>query len=112
MKNTYSTIYTLNVIFQAVFTLVWDILLAFAIGYALVEWAHLPEWVYVPLVVIGAILGFISMLKFIISAMNSLDRIESERRAKYKAQRKKQKPECSENGETNAQEGNTHEFNK
>ena len=89
MKEGYSAIYVINIVFQAIFTLLWNIGLALAIGYASVEWLSAPDWIYVPLIIIGVIFGFVSMVRFIIGAMNALDRIESDRKKKIKANGKK-----------------------
>ncbi len=89
VRETYSALYAINIVFQAIFTLLWQIGLALFVGYALVEWASLSEWVYVPLILLGVISGFVSMIKFILTAMKSLDRIEEERRAKIKQREKK-----------------------
>ena len=89
MKEGYSAIYVINIVFQAIFTLLWNIGLALAISYASVEWLSAPDWIYVPLIIIGVIFGFMSMVRFIIGAMNALDRIESDRKKKIKANGKK-----------------------
>ncbi len=97
MKETYPAIYTVNVVFQAIFTLLWQIGLGLLCGYLLVTFAHTPEWVYIPAVLIGVITGFGSMIKFILGAMRSLDRIEAERRERLRAKRKKEQENGTEN---------------
>ena len=82
MNQGYSTVYVINIVFQGIFTLVWQIGLALGVGLLLVNVLGAPPWVYVPLIIIGVLTGFISMVRFILAAMNSLDRIESERRQK------------------------------
>lgn len=89
MKNAYSTVYVMNIAFQSIFTLLWQIAASFFVSWALVEWASAPDWIYVPIIIAGVVIGFVSMIRFILSAMNSLDRIEAERRAKIKGQEKK-----------------------
>lgn len=89
MKEAYSTVYVINVVFQSIFTLVWNIGLALLIGWASVEWFSAPDWIYVPLILLGVITGFVSMVRFILTAMKSLDRIENERRQKLKANGRK-----------------------
>ena len=84
MKETYSTVYVINVVFQALFTLLWSIGTALFLGWASVKWLSAPEWIYVPLITVGVILGFISMVRFILTAMKALDRIEAERKQKIK----------------------------
>ncbi len=82
--GAYSAIYTVNVVFQAIFTLVWQVGLALLIGYGSVKWLSAPSWIYVPLIILGVITGLFSMVKFILGAMRSLDRIEEERQRKYR----------------------------
>ena len=89
MKESYSAIYVINIVFQAIFTLFWNIGLALAIGWASVTWLGAPDWIFVPLVIVGVVLGFISMVRFILGAMRALERIEDERRQKMKANGKK-----------------------
>ena len=89
MKNAYSTVYVMNIAFQSIFTLLWQIAASFFVSWALVEWASAPDWIYVPIIIAGVVIGFVSMIRFILSAMNSLDRIEAERRAKIKGWEKK-----------------------
>lgn len=89
MKETYSAIYVINIVFQSIFTLLWNIGLALLIGWGSVEWLSAPDWIYVPLIILGVIFGFVSMVRFILTAMKSLDRIESDRRKKIKSNGRK-----------------------
>lgn len=84
VKNTYNAVYVINIVFQAIFTLLWQIGLAVFIGWVTVDRLGAPEWLYVVFITLGAITGFISMIKFILKAMRSLDSIEKERKAKQK----------------------------
>ncbi len=76
MRQKYSAFYVINIIFQAIVTLLWQIGLALLLGYALVRWASAPTWIYVPIITLGALSGFVSMIRFILSAMRSLENIE------------------------------------
>ena len=85
MKNgNTDTIKVINVALQSIFSLAFDIFLCFFIGWILVDKLGLPSWVYIPLIILGVMAGFISMVKFIISAMNGIDKIEAERQARRK----------------------------
>ena len=44
------------------------------------EYASAPEWSYAVAIVIGILIGFYSMIKFIISAMKNLERLEEQRK--------------------------------
>lgn len=84
VKNAYGAFYTVNVVFQAIFTLLWQILLSVFLGFVLVKYAHLPEWVYIPLILLGVGFGFFSMIKFILAATRSLESIERAEKQKRK----------------------------
>ena len=84
MKNAYGAFYTVNVVFQAIFTLLWQIALSVFLGFVLVKYVSFPEWVYIPLILLGVGFGFFSMIKFILAATRSLERIEEEQKQKRK----------------------------
>ena len=74
-----SAMYLLNIIFQSFFDLDFPIGLSILGSWLLVEYAGAPGWIYAPLVIMGVILGFVSMIKFILSATRALDRLEGQR---------------------------------
>ncbi len=71
-------LYVLNIIWQALFSLVAPIGVAVIISYLLVRYASAPSWIYAPLIVIGALSGLVSMIKFVLSAMEGYERLERE----------------------------------
>ena len=77
-----SAMYLLNIIFQSFFDLALPIGATILISWLLVEKAGAPSWIYAPLVVIGVIIGFISMIRFILSATRALDRLEAQGKQK------------------------------
>ena len=89
MKGTYSAFYVINIVSQAIFTLVWQIALGLGIGWLLVRFAGAKDWVYVPFILTGVITGLVSMVRFVLAAMNALDRIEGDKKAKNKARTEK-----------------------
>jgi F0F1-type ATP synthase assembly protein I len=74
----------INIVFQSIFTLLWQIGAAIFVGWIFVRFANAPPWIYVPLIIVGVVSGFVSMVRFILAAMRSLDRIEEQRKAKNK----------------------------
>lgn len=88
VKGSYSTFYVINIVFQSIFTLLWQIGLALAIGWIFVQKLNAPKWLYVPLILVGVITGFVSMVRFILAAMQSLERIEEQKRKKKKSEEK------------------------
>ena len=77
-----SAMYLLNIIFQSFFDLALPIGATILISWLLVEKAGAPGWIYAPLVVIGVVIGFFSMIRFILSATRALDRIEAQSKQK------------------------------
>ena len=77
-----SFIYVMNIILQSIFSLLFNVAVYFGIGYLLTTLLGVDAWIYIPLILVGFILGIISMIKFIISAMAGLERLENERNGK------------------------------
>ena len=66
----------MNVIFQSFFNLIFPAALAFGIGYLLVWKLSFPQWIYVPLIIVGVFLGLFSMVKFLIYTLKTFEKIE------------------------------------
>ena len=87
----YSTFYVINIVFQSIFTLLWQIGAAVLIGWIFVSYLGAPPWIYAPLIVAGAISGLVSMVRFILSAMKALERIEEQKQPKNNKKNQKEK---------------------
>ena len=87
MKGPISFIYVLNIILQSLFTLAFSIAIFFGIAYLIVDVWGGPSWVYVVLLLVGVGTGLLSMVRFILSAMAGLNRLEAEQRKKKKTKR-------------------------
>ncbi len=74
-----SFLYVLNIVMQAFFSLLFTVAVLTGVGYLLVTFAGVGEWVYIPLILVGVAWGVISMVRFILVAMAGLDRLEKER---------------------------------
>ena len=83
-RNFVSTMYILNILFQSLFNLATPILLMLGLSWLLVAKCSAPTWIYAILGVFGVLAGFVSMIKFILSASASLERLEKERDTKDK----------------------------
>lgn len=81
-KQAFNAVFVLNVIFQSIFTLLFDTGLFVLIAYLLNSYAGADRWVYIPFVLFGLGLGIFSMMKLIMSAMKSLERLENEQNDK------------------------------
>ena len=77
-KRFVSALYVINIVFQALFTLLMPIAFGFGIGWLLVNKTAVQSWIYAVLIPIGALCGFYSMIKFVLSAMTALDRMEKQ----------------------------------
>ena len=77
-KKIVSAAYVINIVFQAAITLVTPAALFFFIAWLFVSKASAPEWLYAIAIVLGVIFGFASMIKFVLSAMKSLERLEKQ----------------------------------
>lgn len=82
MGRAYSAIYIVNIVFQSIFTLLMHIGSSLLISWLLVEKCGLPTWLYPLIIVLGVLTGFFSMVKFILSTMNALDRLEKAQKSK------------------------------
>ena len=77
MKNKFfGALYVLNIISQAIFTLLTPTGVFFALSWFLVRKLSFPTWTYAVLITLGVLIGFYTMIKFVISAAESLERLE------------------------------------
>ncbi len=83
-KRFVSALYVLNIIAQAMFTLLIPAALMLGIAWLFVEKCGAPGWLYAVLMTVGIISGFISMIRFVIRASESLERLEKQRRENKK----------------------------
>ena len=86
-----SAMYVLNILFQSLFNLATPILVMLGLSWLLVEKCGAPEWLYAILGVFGALVGCVSMIKFILGAMSSLERLEKEHAEADALKKEKQK---------------------
>lgn len=97
-KKFVSALYTLNIISQAFFTLLFPIGIAAVASYLLVRFAGAPTFIWAILLTVATFLGLFSMVKFVLSAMAALERLEKEgdRRKKENEEMKKKHEELLE----------------
>lgn len=88
VKEGYSAFYVINIVFQSIFTLLWQIGVAVLLSWILVSYAGAPTWIYAPLILLGVFTGLVSMVRFILAAMNALEHLEEEKRKKKKSKEK------------------------
>ena len=82
MKNTYNKVltpvYIVNIIFQSFISLISPAAVMLLIAFLLDKYTSVGGWIYAPLVTVGIICGFFSMISFIIRAMSALEAIEKQ----------------------------------
>ena len=83
-KKLVSALYVINIVSQAIITLLIPIGFGVLCSYLLTCFAAWPDWIWAIFVTFGAMTGLYSMIKFILSAMAGLDRLEREHNTKKK----------------------------
>ncbi len=79
-RKLVNALYLINIVSQAIITLAIPIALGFGISWLLVSYLDVGTWIYAALITLGAISGFASMIKFVLSAMAALEHLEKERK--------------------------------
>ncbi|MBQ9748451.1 MAG: AtpZ/AtpI family protein [Clostridia bacterium] len=78
----------LNIVIQSFFNLLTPIGLSLLISWLLVEKAGAPGWIYALLVFFGVGVGFYSMIRFLLTALAALERLEKEQGERDKRRKK------------------------
>ena len=78
--NTFSAIYVINIVIHSFFSVLISIGLSALIGWLLVSNEIFGNVIYIPLILVGTIVGLFSMFRTIIISMKSLERIENDRK--------------------------------
>ena len=65
-NKLFGFLYAVNIIGQAIFTLLTPAALMFGISWLLVSRAGAPSWIYAVFISVGIIAGLVSMVKFVI----------------------------------------------
>lgn len=77
-KKLVGALYIMNIVSQAIFTLLLPILVGFGISWLLVTYLSAPSFIYVILIMLGVLSGLYSMVRFVLSAMAAYERLEKE----------------------------------
>lgn len=84
-KKFVGSLYVMNIVTQSIVTLISPAALMFFFAWLLVNKCSLPSWIYAPFITLGVLAGFISMIKFAISASEGLERLERHGKSKEKS---------------------------
>lgn len=79
-NKLFGFLYAINIISQAIFTLLIPTALTFGLSWLLVSRAGAPTWIYAILIPIGVVAGLVSMVRFVITATANLERLEKQKR--------------------------------
>ena len=94
MKNELTDgVKVLNIVIQSFLSLILDIFAAVGIGWLAVEKLGAHASAYAVIIIIGVLIGLLSMLKFILSAFGNMEKIERDKikeQAERLAKKKKQ----------------------
>ena len=77
-----NSMYALNIIMQAFWSLLFPIGGGVFLGWLLTEKLGFGNYVFVILILLGVFTGLISMVRFLISALAGLERLENEQKNK------------------------------
>ena len=69
----------MNVLVSALFTLLTPVGILFLIAWLLNTKAGVGNYIYAVLLIVGVLVGLVSMIRFLIKASETLERIEKER---------------------------------
>lgn len=85
MQNKFfSVMYGVNIVTQAIFSLLTPAVVMFGVGWLFVNKVGAPEWLYAILIPIGILAGLVSMVKFVIAAATNLERLEKQSKTNKK----------------------------
>ena len=76
-------VYILNIIFQSIFDLLTPAAIAFLGAWLLDRYTDVGGWIYAVFITVGVMIGFFSMIMFIVRATAALEAIEKQNQAKY-----------------------------
>ena len=77
-----NAMYAFNIILQAFWSLLFPIGACVFFGWLLTEKCGMGSYIFVILILLGAFAGIVSMIRFLLSALAGLERLEKEQREK------------------------------
>ena len=89
-KKIFSALQLLNLLFQALYTLALPVGLGALASFLLTKYASAPSWIWAVLLTLGVLMGLYSMVKFIILASESMDRMEKQKAENLQARQEKE----------------------
>ncbi len=80
----FNAMYVFNTVLQAIITLASPVAVGIFFAWLLTERAGVGDWIYVVLIILGVMSGLVSMVRFVLSAMAGIERLENEQKMKKK----------------------------
>lgn len=77
-KKFVSALYVMNIITQAILTLLSPPAFFFFLSWLLVTRVGVPSWIYAVAISLGVIVGLVSMVKFTLMASTALEHLEKQ----------------------------------
>ena len=88
-KKVFNALYIINIVAEALFTLVIPAAMLTGCAWLLVTHLALPTWIYAVAITVGLLIGFYMMVKFILTAMAGLERLEAEQKRRDRKTKEK-----------------------
>lgn len=89
MNSFMNAMQALNIVIQSFFNLLTPIGLSILAAWLLVEKAGFDGWIYAVLILLGVGVGFYSMIRFLLTALAGLERLEQEQEERARKRKKK-----------------------
>lgn len=96
-RKFFNAMYVFNIVIQSIISLVSPIAVGILIAWLLTEKAGVGGWIYVVLIILGVISGLFSMVRFTLSSMAGIQRLENEQaEEERKRKRNAKSKECTD----------------
>ena len=103
-KKIFSALQVLNLLFQALYTLVLPVGIGALASFLLTKYTSAPKWIWAVLITLGVLIGLYSMVKFIILASESMDRVEKQKAENLQARKEKEERQARLRAESKTNE--------
>lgn len=77
-RRFFNAMYLFNIVIQAIISLLAPIAVGILIAWLLCEKAGVDSWIYVVFIILGVMSGLVSMVRFTLSSMSAMQRLEKE----------------------------------
>ena len=90
-KKIVSALYSLNILIQAIYSLAVPIGVGALASFLLTKYASFPDWIWAVLLILGVFVGLYSMVKFVLTASENLERLEKQQSKKISSEKGEEK---------------------